>query len=250
MDPFNFLKVAAFSVVASAGSLLAQDQITFNTGQPPLAGKIERVANGQVMINIGVGSRPVPLSQITSVTMAAPPPAYNQALAAYEAREYEKALQLLRPIVDQYKGLPTDWVQRGMGMIVDLYLELNQIPRAQQEYAEFEKFYPNAKSSERMVVMKAKMAVATKKVAEAKAVLEPMAKAALAKKEVSAQDGATYGQVFLVMGQIYESENKLPEALESYLRTVTVFYQDPTASAAAQAKADALRDANKTLVAP
>lgn len=250
MDPFHILKVAVFSVAASAGSLFAQqDQIIFTTGQPPLAGKIERVANGQVMINIGVGSRPVPLQQIKSVTMT-PPPAYNQAMVAYEAREYEKALQLLRSSVDQYKGLPAEWVQRGMGMIGDLYVELNQIPRAQQEYAEFEKFYPNAKSSERMVVMKAKMNVATKKFAEAKAVLEPMAKAALDKKEVSAQDGATYGQVFLVMGQIYESEKKLPEALESYLRTVTVFYQDPTASAAAQAKADALRDANKTLVAP
>ncbi|MEO8352808.1 MAG: hypothetical protein ABI680_13820 [Chthoniobacteraceae bacterium] len=50
-----------------------------------------------------------------------------------------------------------------------------------------------------------------------------------------------YSGAFYVMGQVRESENDYAGALEDYLRTVTIFYHDPTALAAAQDRAEALR---------
>lgn len=254
MDRFHIIKAAvAIPALFCVTSTFAQqpagpDKIKLVSGQE-MGGRIERVSNGQVVFNIGAGSTQFPLANVAAVQMAAPP-ALAQAQALFEARKYDQALTTLNPLVQSFKGLPVDWMERAMAMMIDVYVELNKPDRAALEYADFQKFYPNARASERLNVMKAKIAVANKKADEARTTVEPIVKAALEKKEVTKQEGATYGQAFLVMGQVYEAEKKFPEALESYLRTVTIFYQDPTATAAAQAKADSLRSKMKDLVVP
>ena len=52
------------------------------------------------------------------------------------------------------------------------------------------------------------------------------------------------------MGEIKENEGNLPGALEDYLRTVTLFYYDRVAVAAAQERADALRAAHPEVAVP
>ena len=67
---------------------------------------------------------------------------------------------------------------------------------------------------------------------------------------VTRAEGAAYGQAFYLLGQIHEQEHADQEALEDYLRTVTLFYQDSATSTRAQQSADALRAAHQGLTAP
>jgi hypothetical protein len=63
----------------------------------------------------------------------------------------------------------------------------------------------------------------------------------MAKKNVSRAESQLYGQAYFVLGQCAEKENKLPEAMEHYCRTVAIFYQDPTIVKEAQKRIDDLR---------
>ena len=68
--------------------------------------------------------------------------------------------------------------------------------------------------------------------------------------KISRADGAAAGQACLLLGQIAEVAGDRAGALTHYLRTVTLFYQDRAAVAAAQKAADTLRAAHPGLIAP
>jgi hypothetical protein len=59
----------------------------------------------------------------------------------------------------------------------------------------------------------------------------------------------TYGQAFYLMGLIHEHEGNLPAALQDYLRTVTLFFEDPATTAKARERADFLIN-EKNVVVP
>jgi len=70
----------------------------------------------------------------------------------------------------------------------------------------------------------------------------------LKEKNVPAANRLAYSGAFYVMGLVKESEKDYAGALEDYLRTVTIFYHDAAAVAAAQERAELLRKEHKTTV--
>ena len=77
--------------------------------------------------------------------------------------------------------------------------------------------------------------------ATAKQKITPIIDEALKVKDVPLTQRYAYSRAFYVSGQVKESEGNLAGSLEDYLRTLTIFYHDPAAVAAAQERADALR---------
>ena len=69
---------------------------------------------------------------------------------------------------------------------------------------------------------------------------------ALSKKNISRAESQLYGQAYFVLGQVAEGENKLPEAMENYCRTVAIFYQERSVVAEAQKRIDDLRQKGVT----
>ena len=100
-------------------------------------------------------------------------------------------------------------------------------------------------------VGQARVAFAKNNSAAVKQGLAPVAAEALkSPATVTRADGAAYGQAFYLLGQLEERDGAFQNALEDYLRTTTLFYQDAAATAAAQKSADALRAAHKDLAVP
>ncbi len=198
-------------------------------------------------VKIKVAEREVTLpTSVFELFQMVPPPEYGAGYQAYAAGEFPKALTLIKSVTDRYKGLPTDWAQYATGILGDIYVASADYPKAEAAYNEFEKLYKVAGgSSPASEVGRARIAVAKKDFATAKTKLEPIVAAALAEKTIPAEKRLAYSQAFLVSGQLKEQEGNLPGALEDYLRTVTLFYHDPSAVAAAQQKADDLRGRDK-----
>jgi hypothetical protein len=96
----------------------------------------------------------------------------------------------------------------------------------------------------------ARIAVARKDYNAAKPKLAQITEGALKLKTVPRGDALAYSQAFLLLGQINEAQNEHADALQNYLRTVTLFPQDRIAVADAQAKADALRKAHPAATVP
>jgi predicted Zn-dependent protease len=196
----------------------------------------------------GKGRLGVPLAQIKEVRMAQPAE-LGQALALYQEKKYDEALTMLKALIAKYRGLPASWAQQAAASVGSIYLAKGDVAGAENAFREFQKMYPGQGTLQSEVGL-ALVAVAKKDFATAKAKLQPVAEAALKEKNVSAATALAYSNAFLGLGQIEEAEGNLGEALEHYLRTVTLFFHDRASAAVAQERADALRKENKDLAVP
>ena len=232
----------------------AQDRLDFKNS-PPQVGKIVGMNNGNVMIDVamatGSGQMSYNLNLLSHVSML-PPAAFQSGLTASQAGNWDKALAELKPLADQFRGLPTDWAQQAAGVLGDIYIEKKDFAKAEAAYNDYRRFYPEAPGGLlRVSVGQARIAFARNDAAQAKQQLQGIVQAALKNPAlVTKAEGAAYGQAFYLLGQMQEQEHGYQEALEDYLRTVTLFYQDNAVATRAQQSADTLRSTHKGLVAP
>ena len=241
--------VAACARPARAQELPAK---IYLQGNPtPQEGKITGVQNGSILLSVPGGSTSVNLAQVSRLEAAAPP-AYTTGIAAYNAGNYDKALADLRPLGDGFRGLPLDWAQQTLAALGSIYLEKNDAARAEAAFNDYRRYYPNAPGNKvQLGVAQARIAFARNNVSLARQLVEPITQAGLkAPAEVTRGDGAAYGQAFYLLARLQERENNHQEALENYLRVVTLFYQDAAVAASAQKGADNLRAAHQGLSVP
>lgn len=232
----------------------AQDRVYFKDNRVQ-EGRVIGMNANTVLMTIAAGAGPgqigFDLGLIARVD-AAPPAAFPAGYAAYQAGEWDKAVAALKPIADQFHGLPTEWARQALSALGDAYLEKGDLARAEAAYKDFRKYYPlGAGNGLRGNLARARLAFARKDAAGARQRLTPITQAALkTPTQISPADSAAYGQAFYLMGQLEEKDGAYQAALQDYLRTVTVFYQDKNAAAGAQKNADALRAAHKEIAVP
>ncbi|MEI6562238.1 MAG: tetratricopeptide repeat protein [Verrucomicrobiota bacterium] len=206
------------------------------------------MSGANVQIQVGTGSVGIPLASLASVAMAAPAD-LAAANAACRAGDYAQALPLAKAVAEKYKGLPADWARQAMSLVGDISVDLGKLKEAEAVYKDYQRIYPGTGTLQTDVGM-ARIAVARKSYEAARAKLEPIAAAALKEKTPNPAVALVYSQTFYLLGQIAEAQAQPEVALESYLRTVTLFSADRGAAAAAQEKANALRKKDPTLIVP
>ncbi len=244
------LGLGAWFLVSTAS---AQDKLFFKDNHVQ-EGKVTGMTGNSVMVNLTTtsgapGQIGFDLSLLSRVD-AAPPPTLQAGNAAYAAGEWDKALAVFKPITEQFRALPTDWARQSFAVLGDIYVEKNDLVRAESAYNDFRKLYPGGNPL-RFSLGQARIAMAHANVPAARQQLDPIIAAALKNPAaVSRPDGAAYGQAFYLLGQVQEKEGKPADALQDYLRTVTIFYQDAPTAVRAQQRADALRAAHKDLSVP
>ncbi|HEY3902143.1 MAG TPA: hypothetical protein VGM54_26255 [Chthoniobacter sp.] len=227
----------------------AQDVIITNTGESRNVKVLGVSPSGQTLdFLVGQGQLGLPLTMVKEVRMPAPPE-YGQAIAAYQAKDFGKALGLVKGVVAKFKGMPSPWAQQMTGMLGELYIAMDDIPKAEAAYDEFNRLYRNAGSLQSEVGL-SRIAVAKKDFQTAGQKVAPITEAALKEKTVNPANAIAYSQAFLVSGEVKEASGNLPGALEDYLRTVTLFYYDRIAVSTAQERADALRAAHPGVTVP
>ena len=227
------------SVLPLLGSAVAHaDVVYYKDNRPPQEVKILRVNGVLLEVQVAAGALGLPMNTIAKIEMAEPPE-WATAKRLFAAKDYGNAVISVRGLVDKYKGLPLDWAAQVTGMLGDIYVAIGDLSRADAAYQDFQKIYPGVGSMQ-AEVGRARILVATKKFAQAKAKLEPVVELALKDKAITPSAGSSYSHAFVAMGAIKESEGNLSGALEDYLRTVTIFYYDAAAVSEAQEHADAL----------
>jgi tetratricopeptide (TPR) repeat protein len=224
--------------------LTAQDFIVQKDGQRR-EGEILGVVDGKLKIKVGPAETGIAMDQVASVTKNAPK-GYEDAIKAWQEGNANKALGLLKPVVEAFRGLPTEWAERAAALLGDVYLSLGQLPAAESAFAEFTKSYPNATSLADIGL--ARLAVSKKDFAAAKTRLLPIVSEADKVIAAPAGKSAAYGQAFYLMGMVHESEGAYPEALRDYLSAVTLFHDDRAIVAKAQERADVLVKEKQVIV--
>lgn len=252
LSPFRLMLAPCLVFILGATLASAQDRLVFKDSPAHVQdGRIVGMNGNTVLINVPTGQIGYDLALISRVD-APPPPAFQAGSAAYAAGQWDKALASIKPVADTFHGLPTEWARRATGMLGDLYIEKNDVAKAEAAYNDFRRMYPGGASGGlRASLGQARIAFAKNNAPLARQQLDPITLAALKNPAaVSPTDGAAYGQAFYLSGQLREREGNYQGALEDYLRTVTLFYQDAGITARAQKNADALRAAHKDVYAP
>jgi tetratricopeptide (TPR) repeat protein len=221
----------------------AQHQLKLKGNPTPLVGTVLGADGRSVQFQTVAGTVGYPLQNVENVTMPAPPE-LGQALAAMQSGDAEKALPLAQGVSQKYRGLPADWAKLAATTTANLLISAGKLDEAEAAFKQLEALYPGGGGLQAKVGL-ARIAVAKKEFAAAKESLGPITEAALKEKNVPRENAFAYSQAFYAMGLINESEEKPQEALQNYLRTVTIFFHDPAARADAQQHADALRAQNK-----
>ncbi|MEQ1860274.1 MAG: hypothetical protein ABMA13_10085, partial [Chthoniobacteraceae bacterium] len=236
--------IAVFFAFAPGATAQQQQHLLKLKGNPaPLAGFVLGSDGRTVQFQTAAGKVGYPLLNIESVTMPEPPEA-GQARAALATGDTAKALEASQLVSQKFKGLPVDWAKLAASTTANLLVTAGDFDKADAAFKEFELLYPGAGGLLTKVGL-ARIAVAKKDFAAAKDALGPITEAALKEKNVSRENAFAYSQAFYAFGLVNEAEGKMQEALENYLRTVTIFFHDPTARAGAQKHADDLRAQNK-----
>lgn len=200
---------------------------------------ITSVVGSKVMIKDGLGEIGYGLETLDEVRKAAP---QEWALASriIESGDLDRAIPAVQAVADKFRGLPTPWAQDANASLAVLLIKSGKLGAAESALTAFSQAYPTA-GGDMVNVGKATLAAAKKQFGEAKSLATPVVEGALSKKTVTRAESQLYGQAFYVLGQIAEGENKLPEAMEAYCRTVALFYHDRATVAAAQERIDDLR---------
>ena len=102
--------------------LTAQDFVVQKDGQRR-EGEILGVVDGKLKIKVGPAETGMAMDQIASVTKAAPKE-YEDAIKAWQEGNANKTLSLLKPVVEAFRGLPTEWAERAAALLGDVYLSL------------------------------------------------------------------------------------------------------------------------------
>jgi tetratricopeptide (TPR) repeat protein len=240
-----FLLAAGLSTML-AGTASGQETITFRSGQTQQV-HILGVTTTGIKVQMNQGVMVQPFTNITAVTMEAPPE-FTAAQTAYEAGDFQKALPLADSVVKNYRGLPTDWAREAMVMLGDLYVDVNKLPQAQAAYADLQRAYPSATGADIAVGM-ARIDISNKNYDAAKAKIEPILAQAQKQRNLPRAAAALIGRAYYISGQIKEAAGDFQGALEDYLKTVAVFPQDRVAASGAQDRADSIRK-DHNIVAP
>jgi len=227
----------------------AQDTIITMDNQQQVVKVIGVSSTGQTLeFLVGQGKLGLPLRSVKEVRMA-PPPEYAQAFQAYQAKDFKKALELIKVVASHFKGMPSPWAQQAVTMIGDLYIALNDLPKAEAAYMDFKRLYPTGGSLQSEIGL-SRLAVAKKDFTTAKQKITPITEAALKEKAPAPVNALAYSQAFLVSGEVKEAEENLPGALEDYCRTIAIFYHDRAAVATAQDHVDTLHKDHPEITVP
>ncbi|MFQ3578153.1 MAG: tetratricopeptide repeat protein [Verrucomicrobiia bacterium] len=217
--------VALAAALACTGPLSAQDKIISRTGTET-TGEILGVSGPNVQIRLAAGTVGVRIDTIARVEKE-PPKELVKAMSQLEQGEAAAALPELRKAVETFRGLPTDWARAASSALGAALVAENRLDEAEKAFEAFRAAYPGEDGSLEARMGLARIAVERGNAAEARGQLEPLAKEALARFDFSPAQARNYATVFFLLGRIEEAAGNKSEALQNYLRTTTLFPNDP-----------------------
>lgn len=205
---------------------------------------------GDVRIQIDVAGRgevesTVPFADVESASMGAPPELAT-AESNWEKGDTAATLKILQPLVENFLGLPVPWVQRATLLLVDAQLETGDTDTAEATLSAFQTAYPDA--ADLTPLIRAKIVIARKNYIGAKPMLAPIIAEAEQTKLASVAQSVRYGQAFYLMGQIREFEGDYSGALQDYLRTSAIFFEDAKTAERAEERATRLIEEKNAVV--
>ncbi len=225
----------------------AQDKIIVRDG-PPVQGEILGIdVNGTVTIKFDKGTIPYPKANIESVELAERPE-YQLGIAAVSEENHAEGIKLLQPLVTKFLGLDAPWVADAAGYLAEALAATGKTFESEQISDKIIQVYPTSIFRYKGMVGKATILLSRNKPDEAMAILDEVDKAVNTSPVPDRKSLRILNHVNYVKAQVFEKKGDKQQALEEYIKVVTLYYEPKKRADAAAARADALRKEDATLV--
>jgi tetratricopeptide (TPR) repeat protein len=244
VSPLVFATMALAVSFFVPSALLAQDTLILTNDQRR-EGSVLGVKDQRVRFKAGPLETAIPLDQITAVRMD-PPEKFLEALEAWQAADTTRTLSLLKPLIENYRGLPAPWMERASALLGTVLVESGDTDAAAAAFAEFQETYPQAQGLAELGL--ARLALARGDTDDARTRIEPIVETARTTLLPDSTKSSEFAQALHLMGQILEQDGALSDALEHYMLVTTVFYQDAAVATKARERADTLANEKNSKV--
>ncbi|MCX6908903.1 MAG: hypothetical protein NTY01_12790 [Verrucomicrobia bacterium] len=230
--------IAASAVASLAMAQTAGDYFFLKTGQRRDV-VITRADARHLYYQTPSGDAPMPWTSIAGSWNLAERRGVKEAMASIDAGKYAEALAVLKPLADRYMVLPVPWVQDMVVAIVRCHTELKQFVEADAVAKKLAECQPAQLN--RVKPFLAIALAGQKKYDEAIAALTEVVKASVGKLVLTPAEARMFGQAYLTLGDCFAGKGDEQKALECYLTTTVLYYQDEPSARVAQAKAEELK---------
>jgi TolA-binding protein len=222
-------------VLATAATAYSADIVYTKSGLIN-TGQVLRVDADGIFMRLPVGELKVFKTDIARIEIESPA-AYESALAALKARNFEKAAADLNPLVDRYAGLAVPWVQDAMLQLGDAYLSLHDFAAGKKIFDSFGKLYPEDAKAAGIDVKYARVLYEQKEYAKADAALKNFIEPLVKSQVLTDEQESALAAALVLRGDCQRANGALEDALDSYLMVVALFNSDATRAAEAKYKA-------------
>lgn len=224
-----------------------EDQIRLKSGEV-LKGQAMKFDEGSMTLTFKFdqGTLGYAAADLAEVTLEERP-GVAEGRQALASGNWEGVVTHWKPVVDLLVGVDNPWVLECSGGLGQAYLALGKVADAETLYGKMQKFYSQGPAGLWAAIGLAEASSGR----DADALLQKLQGLEGQLKEglrPARSDREALAEYYFARGGAYEKKGDAKKALEDYLK-VSTLYPDPAAlGQRAQAKAEALRQANKDLV--
>jgi len=210
-------------------------------------GEVVRVTPDGVQMKIkigeGFGEVTIPKSDIVRVEVQKPA-GLDSAVAALKAGKFAEAVTGLKTITDRYAGLNTPWAEEALVKLGDAQIGQKNFSEAKRAFDSFKTLYPKSPMAAGMDVKYARVLLEQKETGKAtdslQAFLDPMLK----KPFLTDDQEFAVAEALVLLGDCQLATGKTDDALDNYLKVVTLFDLDADRAAEAKYKAAQIFEKN------
>ncbi|MEM9445433.1 MAG: hypothetical protein AAGA18_08765 [Verrucomicrobiota bacterium] len=246
---FNFRLIFCSWIVIACSNLnsWAEDQIFLKKGDP-VKGEIQEIKDGKVLVKLAAGTIPYPLDTIERVIMEERP-SYHEGADAAASGDENKAIKILKPLVDKYIGLEVGWVADAAVYLAESYAKKGKTFKAEQLAEQILSLYRGSEYEVQGNVVTARLAFVKGDLEKAAILTEKLIQENTPKDEPIPDESKTrlLSSLTFQRAQIQEKKGQKADALESYLKVALIYSKPQSRAQAAQKRADLLRKDNKDL---
>ncbi len=243
-----FVSLLASVVVLNASMAeVGQDKIVLRQGDP-VVGVIEKMdANGNVTIRFDRGTLPFPSANIASIVLVERPE-FAQGMAANQAGDHARAVEILKPVVDRFIGIPEGWLAQASAVLAESLASTGNTFAAEQLSERLIEIYRGTPYQLQGTLSKARIALGRGQHDQALQLADEIAESVEASGPVP--DAATMsilGDIFMIKGIAQNAKGDKAAAYKSFLTVSTLYYNPKSRADAAQAQAEAIKRDNPSI---
>ncbi|MEI6084698.1 MAG: tetratricopeptide repeat protein [Verrucomicrobiota bacterium] len=207
-------------------------------------GEVVKVTSSGVQIKVGENEFTTALADILRADVAKPD-AIEKSLTAFRAGKYQDALAGYKALVERYGGLPLPWAEESVVKLGDVQIALRDFTGAKRTFDSFKILYPKSPYVAVLDAKYARIMFEQKQPDQARALIQSVLDPLLKREFLTEDQEAGIAEGLILLGDCQAGAGSNDDALDSYLKVVTLFDVNDDRTAEAKYKAGKILEQNK-----